>query len=154
MAIASVLVQRSLRGRNCSCCSASGDDGGANRGAVWILFLDNLGNVRSHDKISDLSGDLPPGGLDDGDQFGISIASLGDLDGDGPSDHALAVGARLDDDGGANRGAAWILFLDVDTENPIVTVDSHHKISDLSGDLPDGEPGISSPPGTAPSPRG
>ena len=42
------------------------------------------------------------------------MASLGDLDGDGVGD--LAVGARLDDDGGnppeADRGAVWVLFLD------------------------------------------
>jgi len=42
--------------------------------------------------------------------FGISVASLGDLDGDGKTD--LAVGANADDDGGTDRGAVWILFLD------------------------------------------
>ena len=35
---------------------------------------------------------------------------MGDLDGDGAVD--LAVGAREDDDGGTDRGAVWILFLD------------------------------------------
>ncbi len=38
------------------------------------------------------------------------MGSLGDLDGDGVSD--LAVGAFADDDGGLNRGAVWVLFLD------------------------------------------
>lgn len=38
------------------------------------------------------------------------MASLRDLDGDGIGD--LAMGAFGDDDGGSNRGAAWVLFLD------------------------------------------
>ena len=35
--------------------------------------------------------------------------SLGDLNGDGISD--LASGASLNDDGGTDRGALWILFM-------------------------------------------
>jgi hypothetical protein len=54
------------------------------------------------------------------------MTSLGDLDGDGVGD--LAVGADLDDDGGLDRGAVWILFL-----NPNGTVKSHQKISDTQG---------------------
>ncbi|MCH7903431.1 MAG: FG-GAP repeat protein, partial [Armatimonadetes bacterium] len=85
------------------------DDGGANRGAVWILFLNTDGTVKSHQKISDTQGGFT-GPLDNGDVFGITVASLGDLDGDGIGD--LAVGAQADDDGGPDRGAVWILFLD------------------------------------------
>lgn len=62
----------------------------------------------------------------DNDEFGYAIASLSDLDGDGVSD--LAVGARLDDDGGSNRGAVWILFLQSDG-----TVKGYQKISSLLG---------------------
>ncbi len=67
------------------------------------------GWVLSHQKISDTQGGFT-GILDDGDLFGSSVASLGDLDGDGVAD--LAVGAWWDDDGGGDRGAVWVLFLD------------------------------------------
>ena len=85
------------------------DDGGEDRGAVWILLLGPNGAVRLHTKISDTSGGFI-GDLDDVDLFGFSVAALGDLDGDRNAD--LAVGAPGDDDGSSDRGAAWILYLD------------------------------------------
>ena len=85
------------------------DDGGFQRGAVWILFLNTDGTVKSHQKISDTQGGFT-GVLNNNDQFGISVASIGDFNGDGVGD--MVVGAQLDDDGGFNRGAFWILFLD------------------------------------------
>ncbi len=69
------------------------------------------GWVLSHQKISDTEGNFT-GTLDNGDLFGSSAASLGGLDGAGPSVLALAVGAYSDDDGGGSRGAVWVLFLD------------------------------------------
>ncbi len=101
------------------------DDGGTNRGAVWILFLNIDGTVKAEQKISDIEGGFT-GTLDNGDWFGDSLASLGDLDGDGVSD--LAVGSRRDGDGGTDRGAVWILFLNSDG-----TVKSHQKISSTQG---------------------
>ena len=101
------------------------DDGGLDRGAVWVLFLNTDGTVKSHQKISDTEGGFT-GILDDEDYFGWSVASLGDLDGDGVGD--LAAGAPRDDDGGLDRGAVWILFL-----NSNGTVKSHQKISDTEG---------------------
>lgn len=101
------------------------DDGGSNQGAVWILFLNPDGTVSAHQRISETSGNLG-GGLDPSDGFGISVAALGDLDGDGVGD--LAVGANLDDDGGTDQGALWILFLNTDG-----TVESKQKISALQG---------------------
>ena len=58
--------------------------------------------------------------------FGVSVDSLGDLDGDGVGD--LAVGALGDDDDGTDRGAVWVQFLNADG-----TVKAHQKISDTQG---------------------
>ena len=101
------------------------DDGGSNHGAVWVLFLNTDGTVKSHQKISDTEGGFT-GILHAADFFGFSVASLGDLDGDGVGD--LAVGAHGDNDGGTDRGAVWILFL-----NANGTVKSHQKISNTEG---------------------
>ena len=105
------------------------DDGssfpGADRGAVWVLFLNADGTVRSQQKISATQGGFA-GELDDNDFFGISISTLGDLDGDGVND--LAVGALGDDDTLDARGAVWVLFLHTDG-----TVKSHQKISATQG---------------------
>ncbi|MGB5306676.1 MAG: integrin alpha [Gammaproteobacteria bacterium] len=97
------------------------DDGGNDRGAVWILLLRADGTVRDFRKISSLAGGFN-GALEDGDQFGASIAMLGDIDSDGVTD--LAVGAPLDDDSGTDTGALWILFM-----NSTGTVKAQQKIS-------------------------
>jgi hypothetical protein len=111
------------------------DDGGYGRGAVWVLFLNSDGTVKAHQKISSSEGGFS-GTLDDGDHFGCSVASLGDLDGDTVAD--VGVGARCDDDGGTCRGAVWMLFLNSDG-----TVKAHQKISSseggFSGTLDDGD---------------
>lgn len=101
------------------------DDGGTDRGAVWVLLLNADGTVKAEQKISDLAGGFD-GVLDDSDVFGRAVAGLGDVDGDGVPD--LAVGARKDDDGGTDRGAVWGLLL-----NPDGTVRVEQKVSDLFG---------------------
>lgn len=88
------------------------DDGGPNRGAVWIFFVDEAGERMGYTKISDGSGGLPMEALRDEGYFGRSLAWLGDLDGSGPSVAALAVGASNDPDSEAGAGAVYVLFLD------------------------------------------
>jgi PKD repeat protein len=102
--------------------------GGLDRGAVYVLFLRQNGSVLAWQKISDQYGNFS-GRLDPSDQFGRAAANLGDLDGDGVID--LAVSSNYDDDGGTNRGAVYILFL-----NPDGTVKGSQKISSTQGGLP------------------
>ncbi|MCP4963084.1 MAG: hypothetical protein GY925_27935, partial [Actinomycetia bacterium] len=107
--------------------AATDDDGGSARGAVYVLFLNADGTVKAEQKISSTTGALT-GPLDNTDQFGISVAGAGDLDGDGIVD--ITVGAHADDDGGADQGAVYVLFLNADG-----TVKAEQKISSLAGGL-------------------
>jgi hypothetical protein len=99
---------------------------GADQGAVYILFMNITGGVDSHYKINE--SDLGAGVLDDNDFFGISVAGIGDLNGDGVED--LAVGAYADDDDidappGNNQGAVYVLFMNITGG-----VDSYYKINE------------------------
>lgn len=96
-------------------------------GKVWIFFLDAAGNVKRQMAIEQGAAGFT-GTLDVGDRFGGGLAALGDLDGNGTPD--LAVCAPGDDDGGPDRGAIWILFLE-----PGGTVGSHRKITSLCPEL-------------------
>ena len=89
---------------------APSDNGAAhpspkNRGAVHIMFMNTNGSVDSTVEIDDTSGPT----ISNGDRFGWSVANIGDLDGDGIND--IAVGARADDNGGSDRGAVHIMFM-------------------------------------------
>jgi hypothetical protein len=109
------------------------DTGGTNRGAVYVQFMKADGTVKSSVKIASGTNGGPT--LADDDQFGISVASLGDLDGDGVTD--LAVGARYDDTGGTNRGAVYVQFMKADG-----TVKSGVKIASATNGgpmLPNGD---------------
>jgi hypothetical protein len=83
-------------------------DGGAQTGAVWILFLDSAGDVIDQRK---LSAALPglAAVLDPTDRFGAALA-WADSDGDGTCE--LFVGAPYDGDAGPLSGAVWRLELD------------------------------------------
>ena len=107
---------------------ANGDtEGGSSRGAAFVLFLNADGTVKAEQKISDTTGGLAAT-LDDSDGFGVHTGALGDLDGDGIPDAVVA--AYNDDDGGTNRGAVYVLFLNADG-----TVKAEQKISDTVGGL-------------------
>jgi hypothetical protein len=90
------------------------DEGGPERGAVWILFLKKDGTVLSQTKIGNSSGGLA-GALARVEQFGLKLASIGDLDGDGLQE--LAVTSQ-------NARLLRVLFLDRDG-----TVRTHTQIT-------------------------
>ena len=103
------------------------DDGGINKGAIWILFMKNDFSVDSYQKISNTQGNFT-GSLDNDDFIGVAISNIGDINNDGITD--IAVGTWSDDDVGVNSGAVWIMFLNTDG-----TVKSHQKISATHGGL-------------------
>jgi hypothetical protein len=108
-----------------------------------VLYLNADGTVDWHQKISNTEGNFT-GVVDAGDCLGSSVASLGDLDGDGSSD--LAAGALGDDDGGAppdaEHGAVWVLFLegnvtgDLNCDGSINGLDIHPFVLALTGTPP------------------
>lgn len=101
------------------------DDGGADRGAVWLLSLAPDGSVAGQLKISDTQGGFG-GAVANGDALGSSLCVIGDLDGDGLPE--LGVGAPGRDDSDPNAGAAWVWFL-----TPAGTVHDWQRISDTNG---------------------
>jgi Notch-like protein len=95
-------------------------------GALYILFLNSDGTVHDEQRIAETEGGLNATVGSAG--LGWSVASLGDLDNDTVTD--IVVGARLDDDGFSNAGAAYVLFLNTDG-----TVKAEQKISYGAGGL-------------------
>ena len=84
------------------------------KGALYLLNLNAGGGILSSTRIAD--GSTFTDGttiftLADGDNFGRSVANLGDLDGSGSGATTVAVGAWGDDARGTNRGAVYLLNL-------------------------------------------
>jgi PKD repeat protein len=104
------------------------DDGGSNRGAVWILFMKRDGTVKSHKKISSTSGNLGQT-LSDGGEFGFDCAVVGDRDGDGVQD--LVYGSPDQKTDGIQQGAVFVLFMKSDG-----TVKSSKRITEAYSGFP------------------
>jgi hypothetical protein len=87
-------------------------DHNAFTGAVWVVLLRQGGGIKSFQRITaGQSGFVGP--LDDNDEFGRSLASIGDFDGDGDRD--LSVGApfgTMDAGGIGTSGTVWLLRLE------------------------------------------
>ena len=86
----------------------------ADRGSVFILFMNTDGSVKSTVEIDDTTPNGPV--LYTNDWFGWSVANIGDLDGDGVND--LAVGAKSDNGSyhpaAKDLGAVHIIFMNTD----------------------------------------
>ncbi len=80
-------------------------------GAVYMLLMNSNGLLSDTIKIDNNTVNGPV--LLDGDEFGSSIANIGDLNDDGVSD--IAVGAISDDTGGSSRGAIHLMFMSNDS---------------------------------------
>ena len=102
-------------------------------GALYLLMMNAFDPSGSTDAVASTvkiaSGTPSAPVLVDGDRFGRSIASLGDIDSNPNTALAIAVGSSNDQTGGFNRGAIHVLFL-----NASGGVESSTKIaSDLNG---------------------
>jgi len=105
---------------------APGDDtGGTDRGAIYVLNFNAAGILVSIQKTAHGSGSEVALNLNDGDGFGVSVAALPDIDGDGVRD--LAAGAPGDNE---YRGAVYILFMNADG-----SLKNLRRISDTFGGL-------------------
>ena len=100
---------------------------------LWMLFFNNLSLAQSitiYGPDNFITIEEGSGGfvadLDAGDRFGRDHDGIGDVNGDGIDD--IIIGARSDDDGQTDAGAAYIVFMNRDG-----TVQSNQKISMLEG---------------------
>ena len=95
------------------------------QGALWVVFSSNQSQPQK----------IVPSSISEGDDFGASIVSLGNIDNSTDNSIEIAVGAPGDDDGNvSNSGAVRILSL-----NAVGTIVKDQKISLLSGNFQVGE---------------
>lgn len=107
---------------------AKWDDGsGDNRGAVWIIYLNKNGTVKTCSKISETEGAFT-GNLNDNAEFGASICNLDDFNSDGIVD--IAVGSP----GVEGSGAIWFLYMNSDgsvkSNEDIITAIANKNLDD------------------------
>jgi len=79
---------------------------GSSRGALFLLRLDDTGEVKSSIRVASGEAGLPANTLAQGDRFGTAVAWMGDTS-DGLSQ--LAVGVPQDDGAGSATGAVYVL---------------------------------------------
>ncbi len=89
-------------------------DGGARfSGSAYVFFGGRDGPINN----PDMNADVVLHGAGEADSFGISVAGVGDFNGDGLQD--IVIGAPGDDDNGPSSGSAFVFF-GRDVVSPIV----------------------------------
>jgi|GEM_PF-801243 len=86
------------------------DDGGLDKGKVWVIYLNSDATVKDYDEINYQSPALL-GLLDNGDNFGVKVSVFKRFNDAGKKE--IVIGALGDDDGATDAGAVYILDLDV-----------------------------------------
>ncbi len=108
----------------------SADEGGANRGAAYVVF-GIPGGFSASVPLSGLSGanGFKLSGVSNGDYTGNWVSGAGDVNGDGFDD--VIIGAYLADEGtfNANRGASYVVF----GKAKVGGVFANVALSDLNG---------------------
>lgn len=101
--------------------------GGAEGGdMVFVMRVLPNATVVHTQRIDRFNGGVPSGAIASNNNFGQSLASLGDVDGDELND--IMVGAPFDDTGGTNDGALFVLFMRANDR-----VKSHTRITPDAG---------------------
>ncbi|MBL55788.1 MAG: hypothetical protein CMP61_01245 [Flavobacteriales bacterium] len=105
--------------------------GHTTRGELVVAFMNSDGTFKSYQFIGEGKGGFS-GLIHRQAAFGISVDTLGDLDGDGNMD--VVVGAPQDDNGfGLYSGAVYILFLNTDgTVKDDVKISQNNSILDIT----------------------
>lgn len=93
------------------------------QGALWIMFLNADGSMRSYQRISGCEGGLP-WGVGDERAFGSSACCIGDVDGDGIQDLAIGAPTQVWVGVGTYYGYVGILMMNRDG-----TVKSGHQLA-------------------------
>jgi hypothetical protein len=84
------------------------DPNGANSGASFVIFGKTATTAVQLSTVAAGTGGFVINGVSAGDNFGESVSSAGDVNGDGLDD--LIIGAIYDDPNGANSGASFVVF--------------------------------------------
>ena len=98
------------------------DAGGGDAGRAYIYFGGSL---------IDNTADVILTGASAGDNFGNSVSTAGDVNGDGYSD--VIVGAQYNDAGGTDAGRAYIYFGDTGMDNTADVILTGAAVSDWFG---------------------
>ena len=105
----------------------------SSRGAVYILFLNSDGTVKSSQKISSSEGNFREK-LELEDSFGFSLSKLGDLNGDGITD--IAVGSPHRHYFNSDLSPLHILFLNSDGKViSFETIPEQHNVENVFDSL-------------------